>query len=90
MAVEATAAGLSLTNYFMKRRMLPKIPRQLFPYLSKRMRVTVKKRLITRGLYYIDAKGQEIYTSKSDWATVHNGYELHGRKHIYFTKSFSS
>jgi hypothetical protein len=52
--------------------------------------VTVKKRLITRGLYYIDARRREVDTIKSDWRRVHNGYELQARKHIYVTRSFPS
>ncbi|KAB5515679.1 hypothetical protein GE09DRAFT_1066698 [Coniochaeta sp. 2T2.1] len=54
----------------------------------KRVTVTVKKRLITRGLYYIDARGREVDTDRSDWRRMSNGYELQGRKHTYFTKSF--
>jgi len=41
----------------------------------------VKKRLITRGLYYIEAKGREADTNKSDWKRVYGGYEPRGRKH---------
>lgn len=54
----------------------------------KRVTVSVKKRLITRGLYYIDARGREVDTDRSDWRRASNGYELQGRKHTYFTKSF--
>lgn len=54
----------------------------------KRVTVAIKKRRITRGLYYIDTKGREIKTDRSEWRKVHNGYELQGRRHTYFTKSF--
>jgi hypothetical protein len=56
----------------------------------KRVTVTIKKRLVTRGLYYVDARGREVDTHKSDWKRASNGYELQGRKHTYFTKSFPS
>ncbi|KAB5511598.1 hypothetical protein GE09DRAFT_1269848, partial [Coniochaeta sp. 2T2.1] len=39
----------------------------------KRVTVTVKKRLIPRGLYYIDARGREVDTDRSDWRRVSNG-----------------
>ncbi|RKU42520.1 hypothetical protein DL546_004002 [Coniochaeta pulveracea] len=55
---------------------------------QKRVVVVIKKYRISRKLYYMDARGRQVDTNKSEWTKVHKGYELQGRRHTYFTKSF--
>lgn len=52
----------------------------------KRVSVKVKKHTLSRKLYFVDAKGNEKNTSKKKWRQVPDGYELDGRRHVYFTK----
>lgn len=54
----------------------------------RKVTVTIKKRWLSGSLYYTDARGRDIDTSRSEWTKVHKGYELRGRRHTYFTKSF--
>ncbi|KAK1764383.1 hypothetical protein QBC33DRAFT_197619 [Phialemonium atrogriseum] len=50
--------------------------------------VEIKRRRSDKTLYFVDAKGKEVDTRKSKWTTVPGGYQLRGKKHTYFTKSF--
>jgi hypothetical protein len=56
---------------------------------AKRVTVAIKKHGVTRSLYFVDVRGNKRTTSRDDWRKVDGGYELHTRKHIYFTKRFS-
>lgn len=40
------------------------------------------------GLYYENARGEKVDTTKKEWTKVKDGYELEGRSHVYYTKSF--
>ncbi|KAF5974096.1 hypothetical protein FBULB1_7928 [Fusarium bulbicola] len=54
----------------------------------RRRTVKIEKRTFTGNLYFINANGDKIDTSKKEWKRVEGGYELKGRKNIYFTKHF--
>lgn len=54
----------------------------------RRKKVTIEKHTVNRKLYFVDAKGNKKDTSKEEWRKVDGGYELIGRKHVYFTKKF--
>ncbi|KAK1762573.1 hypothetical protein QBC33DRAFT_501041 [Phialemonium atrogriseum] len=41
-----------------------------------------------KKLYFVNANGYEVDTSKKDWTKVEGGYEYKGRKYVYFTKGF--
>ncbi|KAF5971817.1 hypothetical protein FBULB1_9021 [Fusarium bulbicola] len=50
----------------------------------KRKKVRIEKHLVTRKLYYLKANGDKVDTSRAQWRKVDGGYELKGRKNIYF------
>ncbi|CAK7225422.1 hypothetical protein SCUCBS95973_005859 [Sporothrix curviconia] len=52
------------------------------------MRVTIKKRLITRKPYYVDARGREVNTDISEWTRVRHHYELRDRRRVYVADTF--
>jgi hypothetical protein len=54
----------------------------------KRLIVMIRKNRLNRTLYFVDAKGKDRTTSREEWRKVDGGYELGGRKHVYFTKKF--
>ncbi|KAF5619783.1 hypothetical protein F52700_11611 [Fusarium sp. NRRL 52700] len=54
----------------------------------KRKKVRIEKHLVTRKLYYLNANGDKIDTSRGQWTKVDGGYELKGRKNVYFTEQF--
>lgn len=54
----------------------------------KRFKVTIKKRMLSGKLYFVDAKGKERDTTKSKWRRVEKEYELPGRKYLYVTSRF--
>ncbi|KAH6627772.1 hypothetical protein F5144DRAFT_283697 [Chaetomium tenue] len=54
----------------------------------KRLVVTIQKSRLGKKLYFVDAKGNDRTTSREKRRKVEGGYELGGRKHVYFTKKF--
>ncbi|KAG5801693.1 hypothetical protein H9Q74_009187 [Fusarium xylarioides] len=54
----------------------------------KRKKVRIEKHLVTRKLYYLNANGDKVDTSRAQWTRVDGGYELKGRKNVYFTEQF--
>ncbi|KAB5513037.1 hypothetical protein GE09DRAFT_1163670 [Coniochaeta sp. 2T2.1] len=54
----------------------------------QRIKVTIKKHRFSSKLTFVDAKGNERVTTREEWKRVSGGYQLVGRKNIYFTKHF--
>ena len=54
----------------------------------KRVPVTIQKSKRTRRLNFVDFKGNTRYTSRKEWKKVDGGYELVGRKYVYFATGF--
>lgn len=57
---------------------------------GKRIRKLVQVRTHKKGggLYYENASGERIDTTKEKWTKVKDEYELDGRSHVYYTKKF--
>ncbi|KAL1905195.1 hypothetical protein Sste5344_009039 [Sporothrix stenoceras] len=54
----------------------------------RRMRVTIKKRMLSRRPYFVDARGRDIDTDITEWTRVRHHYELAGRRHVYVADTF--
>ncbi|KAH6848205.1 hypothetical protein B0I37DRAFT_354835 [Chaetomium sp. MPI-CAGE-AT-0009] len=54
----------------------------------QRTKVTIKKHRFSSKLTFVDAKGNERVTTREEWEKVPGGYQLMGRKNVYFTKHF--
>ncbi|OAA61299.1 hypothetical protein SPI_05323 [Niveomyces insectorum RCEF 264] len=57
---------------------------------KRRVPVEIRKKTISRKLYFVDQGGRERDTSKEEWEKVLDGYELELGRHIYVTKRFPS
>ncbi|KAF4967384.1 hypothetical protein FSARC_5063 [Fusarium sarcochroum] len=57
---------------------------------DSRTPVTIHTHKKGGGVYYQDARDNKVDTQKSKWKKVGDGYELQGRKHVYYTKKFPS
>ena len=54
----------------------------------QRTKVTIKKHRFSSKLTFVDTKGNERVTTREEWKKVPGGYQLMGRKNVYFTKHF--
>lgn len=54
----------------------------------QRIKVTIKKHGFSSKLTFVDANGNERVTTREEWKKVPGGYQLMGRKNVYFTKHF--
>ncbi|KAI2603729.1 hypothetical protein GGR54DRAFT_622131 [Hypoxylon sp. NC1633] len=57
-------------------------------HINRRREVTIKKRRLSRKLYFLDADGKRRYTSESEWRRIDGGYELIVQDDVYFTRRF--
>ncbi|KAH8654679.1 hypothetical protein BGZ61DRAFT_572799 [Ilyonectria robusta] len=54
----------------------------------RRKHVKIHRHKKGRGLYFVNAHGSKIDTTKKEWKNVEDGYEFEGRKNVYYTREF--